>query len=181
MLQRRKISGNLPILRLQDVIMFLVWLLGLSHSNSNQQCQQNSWLVPNVEQSSLVIEKQRLMLTKLQLNLGTSSIYTGWYLYNDISIFISSGHMGPVYHISRNPQFPKIFLTVGDWTARVWSEDIKDASILSSQVKFSISSTVVLIPFSRQSKLMSLMVVGHLLGRACSLQRKQMVLWMFMI
>ena len=42
--------------------------------------------------------------------------------------------MGPVYHISRNPQFPKIFLTVGDWTARVWSEDIKDASILSSQV-----------------------------------------------
>ena len=44
--------------------------------------------------------------------------------------------MGPVYHISRNPQFPKIFLTVGDWTARVWSEDIKDASILSSQVSF---------------------------------------------
>jgi len=46
-----------------------------------------------------------------------------------------SGHMGPVYHISRNPQFPKIFLTVGDWTARVWSEDIKDASILSSQAE----------------------------------------------
>jgi len=43
--------------------------------------------------------------------------------------------MGPVYHISRNPSFPKIFLTVGDWTARVWSEDIKDASILSSQVR----------------------------------------------
>ena len=102
-------------------------------------------------------------------------------IYIDISNFTSSGHMGPVYHISRNPQFPKIFLTVGDWTARVWSEDIKDASILSSQVKFSISSTVVLIPFSRQSKLMSLMVVGHQLGRACSSQRKQMVLWMFMI
>ena len=47
--------------------------------------------------------------------------------------------MGPVYHISRNPQFPKIFLTVGDWTARVWSEDIKDASILSSQVILTIS------------------------------------------
>ena len=46
-----------------------------------------------------------------------------------------SGHTGPVYHISRNPQFPKIFLTVGDWTARIWSEDIKDASILGSQVK----------------------------------------------
>ena len=48
--------------------------------------------------------------------------------------YIFSGHLGPVYNIRRNPAFPKIFLTVGDWTARLWSEDIKDANILGTQV-----------------------------------------------
>ena len=35
------------------------------------------------------------------------------------------GHHGPVYSIQRNPFFPKFFLTIGDWTARIWMEDIK--------------------------------------------------------
>ena len=92
-------------------------------------------------------------------------------------IFTFSGHMGPVYHISRNPQFPKIFLTVGDWTARVWSEDIKDASILSSQVILTIFPLAsALTSYFRQSKLMSLMVVGHQLDLVCSSQPKRMVL-----
>lgn len=41
-----------------------------------------------------------------------------------------SGHHGPVYALQRNPFFPKNFLTVGDWTARIWSEDIKESSIM---------------------------------------------------
>ncbi|XP_074543645.1 dynein axonemal intermediate chain 2-like [Halichoeres trimaculatus] len=40
------------------------------------------------------------------------------------------GHHGPVYALQRNPLFPKNFLTVGDWTARIWSEDIKESSIM---------------------------------------------------
>lgn len=40
------------------------------------------------------------------------------------------GHHGPVYALHRNPFFPKNFLTVGDWTARIWSEDIKESSIM---------------------------------------------------
>uniref|UniRef100_A0A667XJX1 Dynein, axonemal, intermediate chain 2b n=1 Tax=Myripristis murdjan TaxID=586833 RepID=A0A667XJX1_9TELE len=40
------------------------------------------------------------------------------------------GHHGPVYALQRNPFFPKNFLTVGDWTARIWSEDIKESSIM---------------------------------------------------
>jgi len=36
-----------------------------------------------------------------------------------------TGHHGPVYAIQRNPFFPKFFLTIGDWTARIWMEDIK--------------------------------------------------------
>ena len=36
-----------------------------------------------------------------------------------------AGHHGPIYNLRRNPFFPKFFMTVGDWTARVWMEDLK--------------------------------------------------------
>ncbi|BFZ03253.1 hypothetical protein BsWGS_06292 [Bradybaena similaris] len=43
---------------------------------------------------------------------------------------IFTGHTGPVYSIQRNPHFSKNFLSVGDWTARIWSEDIRESSIM---------------------------------------------------
>ncbi|XP_043284269.1 dynein intermediate chain 3, ciliary isoform X2 [Venturia canescens] len=36
---------------------------------------------------------------------------------------------GPVISVERNPIFVKNFLTVGDWTARIWSEDCRESSI----------------------------------------------------
>lgn len=39
-------------------------------------------------------------------------------------------HLGSVYAITRNPNFLKNFLTVGDWTARIWSEDCRESSII---------------------------------------------------
>ncbi|XP_063716871.1 dynein intermediate chain 3, ciliary-like [Symsagittifera roscoffensis] len=45
-------------------------------------------------------------------------------------VAVYSGHHGPIYALQRNPFFPKNFLTVADWTARIWSEDIKDSSIM---------------------------------------------------
>ena len=42
------------------------------------------------------------------------------------TIFLGPGkHHGPIYSIQRNPAQVKCFLTVGDWSARVWVEDIK--------------------------------------------------------
>lgn len=35
------------------------------------------------------------------------------------------GHHGPIYAIQRNPFNVKYFMTVGDWTARIWMEDLK--------------------------------------------------------
>ncbi|KAI8850615.1 WD40-repeat-containing domain protein [Chytridium lagenaria] len=35
------------------------------------------------------------------------------------------GHHGPVYALQRNPFFLKNFLTVGDWKAQIWSEDVR--------------------------------------------------------
>lgn len=34
-------------------------------------------------------------------------------------------HHGPIYSIQRNPAQNKYFMTVGDWTARIWAEDLK--------------------------------------------------------
>ncbi|XP_075225789.1 dynein axonemal intermediate chain 2-like [Lycorma delicatula] len=39
-------------------------------------------------------------------------------------------HHGPVIALERNPAFVKNFLTVGDWTARIWSEDCKESAII---------------------------------------------------
>ena len=45
-------------------------------------------------------------------------------------VAVYPGHHGPVYSLQRNPFFPKQFLSVGDWTARIWSEDIRESSIM---------------------------------------------------
>eukprot|EP00743_Colponemidia_sp_Colp-15_P005201 GILK01005596.1.p1 GENE.GILK01005596.1~~GILK01005596.1.p1 ORF type:complete len:578 (-),score=98.10 GILK01005596.1:78-1811(-) len=42
------------------------------------------------------------------------------------------GHHGPVRSVKRNPQNMKFFLTIGDWTARIWTEDLK-TPILSTK------------------------------------------------
>lgn len=41
-----------------------------------------------------------------------------------------SGHHGPIYALQRNPFYPKNFLTVGDWAARIWSEESRESSIM---------------------------------------------------
>ncbi len=43
-----------------------------------------------------------------------------------------NGHHGPVYAVQRNPFHPKYFLSVGDWTARLWFEDFKMSSMYST-------------------------------------------------
>uniref|UniRef100_H3CAY4 Dynein, axonemal, intermediate chain 2b n=1 Tax=Tetraodon nigroviridis TaxID=99883 RepID=H3CAY4_TETNG len=47
------------------------------------------------------------------------------------------GHHGAVYALQRNPFFPKNFLTVGDWVTRIWSEDIRESSIMSTRYQTS--------------------------------------------
>ena len=37
----------------------------------------------------------------------------------------SGKHHGPVYALQRNPGHTKYFLSVGDWTAKIWCEDLK--------------------------------------------------------
>lgn len=37
--------------------------------------------------------------------------------------YVLSGHHGPLCGLRRNPFNPKYFLSIGDWTARVWTDD----------------------------------------------------------
>lgn len=50
--------------------------------------------------------------------------------YNKIFSFQLPCHTGPIYSLTRNPAFVKNFLTVGDWIARIWSEDCRESSII---------------------------------------------------
>eukprot|EP00756_Hemistasia_phaeocysticola_P056784 Hpha_TRINITY_DN3338_c0_g1::TRINITY_DN3338_c0_g1_i1::g.172255::m.172255/K11143/DNAI2; dynein intermediate chain 2, axonemal len=42
-----------------------------------------------------------------------------------------SGHHGPVCAVRRNPQVPKAFVSCGDWTVRVWHENLRSPVIVS--------------------------------------------------
>lgn len=38
-------------------------------------------------------------------------------------------HVGPVIAIDRNPFATKYFLTVGDWTVKIWAEESREGSL----------------------------------------------------
>ncbi|KYN19471.1 Dynein intermediate chain 3, ciliary [Trachymyrmex cornetzi] len=40
-------------------------------------------------------------------------------------------HVGPVIAIDRSPFFTKNFLTVGDWTVKIWSDDIREDCLIT--------------------------------------------------
>ncbi|KYM78885.1 Dynein intermediate chain 3, ciliary [Atta colombica] len=40
-------------------------------------------------------------------------------------------HVGPVIDIDRNPFFIKNFLTVGDWTVKIWSDDMREDCLIT--------------------------------------------------
>jgi len=46
---------------------------------------------------------------------------------------VFSGHWGPVYALQRHPNFTKTFLSVGDWTVRIWSEEMRDDCIIQTK------------------------------------------------
>lgn len=57
----------------------------------------------------------------LSVNLRNAKQNNGITLYDTGA----GKHHGPVCAIQRNPTHNKFFLTIGDWTARLWCEDLK--------------------------------------------------------
>ncbi|XP_065066002.1 dynein intermediate chain 3, ciliary-like [Rhopilema esculentum] len=95
-------------------------------------------LVPNIKESSrplggVALEYEPTMPTKFMVGTEQGSVLScnrKAKSANDKIVAIYNQHYGPVYSVQRNPFFPKNFLTVGDWTARIWSEDIRESSIM---------------------------------------------------
>jgi len=54
---------------------------------------------------------------------------------NDRIGIVYEGHCGPVYALQRNPFFPKYFMTIGDWTVRLWNEDLRSPIMTSKYFK----------------------------------------------
>ena len=69
---------------------------------------------------------------------------------------VYNAHFGPVYALQRNPCFPKNFLTVGDWCARIWSEDIKESSIMWTRYSILASylHIIIIIIFQLQKNIL---------------------------
>lgn len=57
----------------------------------------------------------------LSVNLRNKKTNNGVTIYDQGA----GKHHGPIYSIQRNPQHFKYFMTIGDWTARIWAEDLK--------------------------------------------------------
>ena len=47
----------------------------------------------------------------------------------DVVLNRYKAHHGPLRSLQRNPLFPKNFLTAGDWSMKIWSEDINSSPL----------------------------------------------------
>ena len=43
-----------------------------------------------------------------------------------------TGHHAAVYGVARSPFFPKCFASAGDWTVRLWNEDVRAPLVASA-------------------------------------------------
>jgi dynein intermediate chain 2 len=59
--------------------------------------------------------------TIVSVNLRNRKMNNGVSVYDDGP----GKHHGPVYSIQRNPTHNKFFMSIGDWTAKIWAEDLK--------------------------------------------------------
>jgi dynein intermediate chain 2 len=84
-------------------------VLGGSSMEYNQEAGPTKYLVGTEQGVVLMIN-----LRNKKQNGGVSEFDDG-----------PGKHHGPIYSIERNPTHNKFFMTVGDWTARIWNEDLK--------------------------------------------------------
>lgn len=59
--------------------------------------------------------------TVMSVNLRNRKLNNGVMAYDNGP----GKHQGPVFSIQRNPTHNKFFMTIGDWTAKIWTEDVK--------------------------------------------------------
>ena len=85
-------------------------MLGASSLEYNSEAGPTKYLM-GTEQGAVV-----------SVNLRQRKTNNGILVYDKSKLAL---HHGPIYSIQRNPTHNKYFMTVGDWSARIWVEDMK--------------------------------------------------------
>jgi dynein intermediate chain 2, axonemal len=82
-------------------------ILGGTSLEYNQDAGPLKWLIGT--EQGYILQANKRKTIEIQTRFGLES----------------GKHHGPVYALQRNPSHTKFFLSVGDWTAKVWSEELK--------------------------------------------------------
>lgn len=88
---------------------------------------------PGVILGGITLEYESTMPTKFMVGTEQGVILSGnrkGKTPQDKLTHAFVGHQGPIYTLQRNSFSPKNFLTVGDWTSKIWSEDAKESPIM---------------------------------------------------
>jgi len=104
----RRLSEPTEVLELENGPGGMV--LGGSSMEYNSEAGPTKYLVGTEQGIVLSIN----MRNRKQANKGIQVLDSG-----------PGKHHGPIYAIQRNPMYTKFFMTVGDWTARIWSDDLR--------------------------------------------------------
>lgn len=104
----RRLSEPTEVLQLENSATGMV--LGGSSMEYNSEAGPTKYLVGTEQGIVLSIN----LRNRKQGNRGVQVLDSG-----------PGKHHGPIYAIQRNPMYNKFFMTVGDWTARIWSDDLR--------------------------------------------------------
>ena len=58
---------------------------------------------------------------------------------------IYKAHNAPVYSVQKNPMIARNFLTVGDWSIKIWTEDFNHSCIIRTKPSEAQVSNIMLI------------------------------------
>ena len=118
----RNLSEPMDMLLLHNDVKGRGVLMGGSSLEYNTEAGPTKYLVGTEEG------------TVASVNLRNRKIANGAIVNNGISVYDcgQGKHHGPVYSIQRNPTHSKFFMTIGDWTAKIWAEDLKTPIITTS-------------------------------------------------
>ena len=83
-------------------------LLGGTSFEYNQEAGPMKYLVGTEQGFVILANKRPGKAVEIQTKYG----------------FDTGKHHGPVYSIQRNPAQNKVFMSVGDWSAKIWTEDL---------------------------------------------------------
>jgi len=101
--------------------------------------------------------------TKFMIGTEQGIVITGTRRKNK-PIFIDKmyfAHVGPVYCVDRNRFIDKYFLSVGDWTVKIWNEDVTSEPIIATKFNNTYLTDGCWLP-SRPSVFLTTKLDGHL-------------------